>query len=162
MSITFSDGTAAGGASASGTYCDRDDMGDVSGADNVTAWADRDNDQNATTIVNSIQAAINWAEDFINAEFRDGPYPIPFSPVPTLVKNWAASLAVWKLYRGRGLRDSESEDSIAGKMEAIYHDTRDEIDRAVTGTVRLQEALSDSRPTAPVIVTDSTSTRRGA
>ena len=131
-------------------YCDRDDIGNVVGASNVTTWADRDADQETATIAAVIAEAIATADAIIDGQFLDGPYAIPFSTVPQLVKNWAAKLSAIELYRGRGQHDTG--DDPAGKLGVMEVDVRADMSMYSSGSLRLNLERDHSGPTEPQAV----------
>lgn len=88
-----------------GAYCARSDVEGIFGTDNVTKWADVDEDENAATITARITTAIGVATNDVDVRLRGGPYTIPFSEVDLLVRDVTARLAgVW-LYESRGIED---------------------------------------------------------
>lgn len=94
-------------------YCTKDDVIDVYGAVNVSAWADIDNDKNSAKIDARIDRAIQWACDEIDSFLLNSIYQTPVSSaddtVPADIRNLAATLAgVW-LYESRGVVDFSPE-----------------------------------------------------
>ena len=129
-------------------YCTRADIEGIVGEANVRTWADRDNDGNAEIIDDAITEAITTADARIDGEFYNGPYAVPFSPVPQLVKDWSRKLAAVELYRGRGFRD-EGDDP-AGKLGVLEQDVKNELFMYVNGALRFSNAQEKVQPTVPV------------
>lgn len=131
-------------------YTDRDGLGLIAGATNITKYADRDNDANSSTITETITDAIAWADAMIDGMFRGGPYVVPFTTVPAQVEDWSRRLAVFKLYQARGTQDEA--DDLAGQFRAGYDDAMKEMRMYASGSLRFDLALSHEGPTAPVAV----------
>ena len=89
------------------------------------------------------------ADAQINGLFTGGPYPLDFSPVPTLVEDWSAKLAGVELYRRRGLSDT---DETGDKLTDLEKQVNSDMSWYVSGSRRLQTELSHSSATAPVVV----------
>lgn len=83
------------------------------GSGNVTAWADINQDANATTIANRKAEAIAVADDEIDDVLRTTPLSgsLPLSTVPTTIKDLSRKLAGLWLYESRGSYDVTSEGS---------------------------------------------------
>lgn len=128
-------------------YCDRDDIGNAVGAANVTTWADRDANGDAETIDDVVDEAIATADAIIDGMFTDGPYEVPFSSTPQLVKVWSAKLAAVELYRGRGLQDEG--DAAGGKLDVLETDVRRQMSLYASGSLRLPLSQEDQQPTTP-------------
>lgn len=90
-------------------YCTRANIEAWFGKANVARWADLDNYGVTSDISARITAAITYADALIDARLLGGPYDIPFTSPPELIKQTSARLAgVW-LYEGRGVQDVNSE-----------------------------------------------------
>lgn len=135
-----------------GTYINRSNVEAIFGTDNVATWSNLDNDD-AQTNEARVDAAIAYAEGFIDDRFRSGKYAVPLVGNSTnalqTIKNVAAQLAGWWLYRSRGLRDGETEDD---KMTTHEVDANKVIDGFLSGRMKLNAALTKTQPTAPVVV----------
>ena len=119
-------------------YCERADVENVFGVDNVAEWADLDNDANATTIENQITWAIAAAGDEIDDYMRGTRYRLPLQVLagttPTSVRDSAATIAGLKLYDRRGIEDDEGGGGLYGKMRARVYESLSDIR---TGTRKL-------------------------
>lgn len=103
-------------------YSTRSDIEDVFGVDNVSTWADLDNDENATKITNRIARAIEVADEKVNAALRGGAIAVPVAASSVTITNIAAILAgVW-LYDARGVVDY---DPVTGKAQHRLQFQRD-------------------------------------
>ena len=92
-------------------YCTRQDVELVFGTKNVIAWADLDNEADATFIEDRITTIIALAHELTNDALREGAYTIPIvAPVPTSLTYNVAGLAGVLLYESRGAVDAESDD----------------------------------------------------
>ena len=99
-------------------YSTRSDIEDVFGVDEVSKWADLDNDANATKITNRIARAIEVADEKVDAALRGGAIAVPVPGSSVLITNIAAILAgVW-LYDARGVVDFDPE---TGKAQHRLH-----------------------------------------
>ena len=131
-------------------YCTRSDIEAVAGRKNIDAWADVSRSDDEATIITNIDEAIAWSDAQIDAMFRNGPYTIPFSPVPTRVKWWSAKLSAVRLYGARGLQD-DGRDEWAGRLTRSHDRVMQEVRIVSSGSERLLTgALSHTGPTAPV------------
>ena len=130
----------------------RADIEALFGVDNVAQWSNLDNDD-AQAKDSRITSAINYATAWVNDRFRDSRYAVPLSgnsaTALDTIKNVASQLAGWWLYRTRGLRDAEE---ITDKMRTHMVEANKTIDAYLRGSMKLNAALNDSTPTAPVVV----------
>lgn len=132
------------------SYSVQADVNSLFGEENVNRWGAVNTADDASDIATNVTNAITWADAAINGLFTDGPYPTPFSPVPTLVGHWSATLAGVYLYRKRGLQDEG--DDVAGKLTALEKDVKREMGWYVSGSRRLQTVTSHDNGTAPYVV----------
>ena len=140
--------------SAKGIYITKDDMTRTFGRVNISEWSNLDNLQ-ASEAEDTIQAAIDFAEAEINDRFRPTRYLVPLVGLGgTLqqVKQWAVRLAALQLYMNRGFDDTVNADEESARMAAIGKIVRKEMDNYVAGQMRLNAALVDTMPTAPVVI----------
>jgi len=128
-------------------YCTRTTIGEIIGADNVTIYADRDNDGNAATITATIDAAIAWADAVIDGAFRDGPYAVPFAAAPALVSDWSARLASYRLYVARGLR---MDEPVGSHLASLRDSALREMRLYASGSLRLETDVEHDGPTGAV------------
>ncbi len=84
-------------------YCTRADIEARYRKANVTAWADLDNTRDASAISTAISNAIAEADAEIDLRLRDGPYTLPFSPVPEHINRLATMLSGVILHDARGI-----------------------------------------------------------
>lgn len=136
-------------------YSTQSDIAAIYGATNVALWSSLDNDSVTDGVPDAdtarIAAAIEYADAVIDDRFRGRRHEVPFSPVPTVVKNWSATIAgVW-LYRSRGMQTGEdtAETNRYAGMEA---NALKEMDLYIGGARKFTLPQSDRRPTVPVVV----------
>lgn len=136
-----------------GTYISKSNVEALFGPSNVAKWSNLDNDD-AQTNEARVDDAIAFSEAFIDDRFRDGKYAVPLVGNSTnalqTIKNVAAQLAGWWLYRARGLRDDEETTD---KMATHEADANLIIDGYLSGRMKLDAILTKTQPTAPVVVT---------
>ncbi|MBI5724604.1 MAG: DUF1320 family protein [Planctomycetes bacterium] len=132
------------------SYITQTDIENVFGSNNVISWSNLDND---TTTANTtrIAEAITYAEGLIDDKFRGGPYALPFSPVPAVVKDWAAKLAGLWLYDARGHRGKTEEDAI-DKYAAMKGEIENQMAEYAGGARKFSAARAASMPNSPVVV----------
>ncbi len=93
------------------TYCTRSNVEDIYGVTNVTAWANINADNNATTIANRITRAILVSSETIDDVMRVSAfaYAIPLvdkdGDTPTTIEELAATLSGIWLYENLGTKD---------------------------------------------------------
>lgn len=134
-----------------GTYISKSNVEALFG-DNVAKWSNLNNDD-AQANETRIDDAIDYAEGLIEDRFRDSKYAVPLVGNSTnalrTIKNVAAQLAGWWLYRARGLRDDEETTD---KMQAHHDDAQETIDGFLSGRLKLDAVRTKIQPTAPVVV----------
>ncbi len=97
-------------------YSVRSNVESVYGVDNVSKWADLDNDENAGSITARITRAIVVADDMIDNVLRVAHYTIPIAnaagttPV-TIVELSAVMAGLW-LYEARGSQDFDPNTGV--------------------------------------------------
>ncbi len=80
------------------TYCTLTDIRGMAPESDLVELTD---DSDAGVIDQAkIDAAIGYADELINGYLR-GKYDLPMSPVPPLLKNLAADIALYRLYKNR-------------------------------------------------------------
>ena len=135
-----------------GTYISKSNVDELFHPDNVAIWSNLGNDD-AQASQARIDDAIAFAEGLIDDRFRGGKYAVPLVGNSTnalrTIKNVAAQLAGWWLYRARGLRDDETE---ADKMATHQQEANESIDGYLSGRMKLDAGLTKTQPTAPVVV----------
>lgn len=103
-------------------YIVKADIENIFGVENVAKWADLDGDSVQSKIDARVEESITAAEDDCNSSLDGGPYTIPFSSAPTLIKTICAKLAgVW-LYDVRGTDDVDGDGNPINKTRVHYKD----------------------------------------
>lgn len=133
-------------------YASQTNMENLYGEDNILTWSNIDN-TGTTANTTRINAGLAYADKYIDDRFRNSKWHVPFSPAPELVKQWAATLASYWIYKSRGLRD-------ATEMTNKLRDDLDKVDTEIAEYLAgirdfdyQQISLSESpMPTAPQIV----------
>ena len=136
---------------ASGDYIDEDDLYSRWGKDNIDEWASLDN-QSSPTAEERRQAAIDWAEQYVEDRFRNGPYEVPFSfngNGGKPVHEWMRTLAGIWLYRTHGWSRGEGEKLT--EMNDVAERTDEEMNSYLAGTRALDAAASFTGPSVPHI-----------
>ena len=116
-------------------YSTLSDLQLVYGSNNVSKWADANNNASAGEITARVAWAIAKADSYIDDKLRRKWHELPFSPVPTTIKELSAQLAGVILYRSpRGLVDGDDSN-------AVMQDFRDECEtmlvNILAGVVKL-------------------------
>lgn len=114
-------------------YCVRADVEDIYGADNVSEWANLDNDGNATNITNRIAARITDASQEVDEYLNGTHYHIPLATfagiTPRSIKRITAMLVGVMLYEcGRGvedMRDGEPVHQLMWARQSVYQQLAD-------------------------------------
>lgn len=89
-------------------YAEQSDVENIYGTTNVAKWADMENTRDEDYIAGRITWAIGLASAHIDSMLLGGPYTVPFSVVPALIKDGCARLAGVYLYDGRGIVDVDA------------------------------------------------------
>lgn len=141
-------------------YCVRADIETLFGVNNVTSWADLDNDQVAATITARITAAITTADDFIDSYLRDGPYDLPLAndadTVPILIRDVSARLAGANLYSARGVLDYNEQGEPEDRLQWHREQAMDNLQRIKKRTLNLDVAAKAVQRTVPTVVKAAT------
>jgi len=123
------------------SYCDRDDIGDIFGVENVTHYADSDNDGDTTKITNRVNRAISAAEEEVNSFMRGTHYRIPLvtadSATPATISNLTAHLAGLGLYEAHGVVDVDSQGKPVHRLYFLRQWTDTVIKGLLAGTRQL-------------------------
>lgn len=131
------------------SYCDRPNVEDIFGIDNVIKWADLDNNR----VAESIQARVDWAcaraTVDIDAQFRGSRYKVPFvAPYDSSVVHLTAIRAGLLLHDNRGVTANESASSDPfAMMRKEFTDTIKKVKRGV-----LRFDLVDNATLAPQVL----------
>ena len=132
-----------------GNYIKQSDIENVFGQDNIAIWSNLTGGVSVDST--RITAAINYAEGLIDDTFRGGRYTIPFSPVPTMIKDWSSKLAGIWLFMCRPLfkKDKESSEGLVDMREM----TLDEMDAYTSGRREFDTGKSTAKDVSgPAIV----------
>ena len=102
--------------------CQRSDVEDIFGVDNVAKWADKDKDQIAAKIAARIAKAITAATANFYDQLRGGVYKIPFTtPDRTSIDLCARLVGVW-LYESSGIEDWDPDTGTPGHILTWHRD----------------------------------------
>jgi len=105
--IVFNDGQS--NTSPCEAYATREDIEMIFGAENVSKWADLDNDQNALKIEARVSWALCLAKERLDDKLRGSLYTIPFAdPAPRTIIDVNARMAGVLLYESRGIIDMDA------------------------------------------------------
>ena len=134
-------------------YCTRQDIEDIFGADNVSKWADIQNNGNGDHIAGRIGQAILWTTAEVNDRLREGPVELPIVTVPRTIVDLAAHFAgVW-LYESRGVEDFDP-DTGAAQHKLQFH--RKHVEKTLSeiraGKRRLSITASGKGMHVPMVV----------
>ena len=144
-------------------YCVRADVEVIYGKDNVNKWGDINNTGELDEVTSRVSWAIDNADVYIDGKLKGGPYKLPFTSTPALIKDLSARLAGHFLFQTRILDDEvPSEVSIAEQHKRYVDQVLREIvsgvmkllDSGVTIAVEIPEAV-------PVAETETTTTTTG-
>lgn len=143
-------------------YCVRTDIETLFGVNNVTSWADLDNDANATKITARITAAIVTADDFIDSYLRNGPYALPLAndadTVPVLVRDISVRLAGANLYSARGVTDYNADGDPEDRMQHHRDLAESRLQLIKNRTLNLDVAAKAVQRTVPTVIKEATTT----
>ena len=138
-------------ADPAGTYINKDDLEAEFGESNIIVWSNKEN-TTGTANNTAVQAAIDYAERYVEDRFRGSKYAVPFVPKSgalTTVIHWCIRLAGWKLYAARGLRDKDDEGN---QLDGIKEDVNAEINSTLAGMRKLDVELYTATPSGPVVM----------
>jgi hypothetical protein len=123
-------------------YCVQSDLELVWGSNNISKWADANNNANAGEISARIAWAIEAADADINDRLRRTWHDLPFSTIPFRIKNLSARLAGIKLYKSpRGLTDGdETNEVMNNEMESCEN----ELCNIIAGILKLDVEVTSS------------------
>jgi len=139
------------------SYATQKDAEDRWGRENIATWGNLDGDT-AAARKDRVDAAIRYADGYINDRFRGGRYTVPFAALDTtaldVVRTWATALVAWWL---RGSRPEGGEaDPLAEAISNAKEAADDEMGAYLSGQRSLNAqpvtAGSGGRATAPVVV----------
>ncbi len=132
-------------------YSVRSDVEAQFGVDNVSKWADINNNESAGEITARITFAITEADDMIDSRLRNGPYVIPWAIAPQGIVSLSAMYAgVW-LYSARGITDYDSDGKVADQLQ-FHRDMFDTKIRDILAGRYLPEAYPTSVKPYPEVL----------
>lgn len=138
-----------------GYYISANDVYNKFGEDNIAIWSNLDNDTEATVDTTRLNAAIEYAEEYVQDRFRNGRYQVPFvattGTLPRCIVDWMATKAGAWLYENRGTRDGSNNADWENRIAALTRNIDADIDSVLAGTRELQLAPTWPTPTAPTI-----------
>lgn len=141
-------------------YCVRVDIETLFGVNNVTNWADLDNDADAGKITARITAAIAAADDFIDSFLRDGPYELPLADdaaaVPILVRDVATRLAGTTMYSARGVLDYDENGDPVNRLQWHRDQAETNLQRIKDRTLNLDIVAKAIQRSTPTVVKETT------
>lgn len=131
-------------------YAVRADVEMEFGITNVKKWADNENLADDAYIAARVTAKLTEAEAYINSRLLDGPYPIPFTPVPDLIKAYTAKYAGFLLYTSRGVRDGNPDNN---ELIYVQKEVNEFIAQVKRGLIRFPVSEQpDTRTYYPAVV----------
>lgn len=137
-----------------GAYITAANLFTTFGERNVRTYADLDGDEDLSKIDANIDAAITFAEAYVEDRLRDAQYEIPFassgesSGAFESLKYAIAEIAGCKLYIARGFRDNEVQEN---RMTGHREEAEKFLDRVASGQIRLALVRTE-KPNSPSIV----------
>ena len=133
-----------------GRYIKSTDLENFFGFRNIITYSRLDGTE-TTRDGNRVQAAIDYAEDYVDDRLRNGPYVIPLPQAPSALKTIIDIVVriagVW-LYQSRGVRDDDEND----KMQAHRDRAEEMLNMILSGQMKLDAPRTGTQPTAMVIV----------
>lgn len=143
-------------------YSVRTDVETLFGANNVTKWADLDNDGDGPTITARITAAIVKADDFIDSFMRDGPYDLPLeddaTATPVMITDISARIAGTVLFSARGVIDTDAEGDPVDRMQWHREHATELLQLLKDRVLNLDVAAKLIPRTVPTVVKETTTT----
>jgi len=135
------------------TYIVRADIEAVYGRDNVSKWADLNNNNDAGEITARVDRAIAVAGDELDSRLRRSQYRVPLEGVtgtlPYVVKDMVATLAgVW-LYESRGVVDAEDGSH---RLQYGREKVGDQISDILANRLWI-DCVEDGGATCPTVIT---------
>lgn len=98
-------------------YSARADIDFIFGTDNVTAWATRDDSDDAADILARVNRAIEESDEEIDDVMRTMAYQVPVvtaaGATPVTIRGLSARLAGVRLYEAYGVQDYSVESGVA-------------------------------------------------
>lgn len=128
--IQFEQTIAGGTGNATSPYFTYTDFVNEFGLNNIVLWSNKDSYSKMNPVPNwvALQSAFDYASDEITDAFRMTQYvtPLDFTPndgtIPPMVKNWAMTIAGWKLYRSRGFEEKNKVESRFDRQRREVYD----------------------------------------
>lgn len=133
------------GESLTDTYSTRADIEDLYGVDNVSAWADLNNNGDETEIENRIARARTYAYEWINSKLRAAGLTAPstvdaFDDFGLLNDIEAERAGAW-LYLSRGKMDATNDGD--GQMQWHWDHAESELDRIIASAAAATDAADE-------------------
>ena len=126
------------------------DLEAMFGTTNVAVWSNLDN-ETATANTTRINAAINYAESFVNNRFRSSRYAVPLAPSGPQdyeVVHWCCVIAARWLYdarRASGLNEGTNTSDLDESMRRVMSS----MDSVVDGSRAINYAYKTSGGAVP-------------
>ena len=123
-----------------GRYASSGCMYNKFGQDNILAWARFSDSEDEATITSHINAAICYADNFVDDVLRGSPYIVPFYPdVPSTIRDIACALAGIQLYEARGIEDFD--DASVTRLSGLKREKLLELSFIKSGRTQLPEMI---------------------
>lgn len=103
----------------------------------INKWAQVNGSDDQTATLLAITNAINMADAFVDTYLYGGPYTVPFTDVPLIIKECANILAGCLLYEAQGVVDFDPETEPTNRFSGMKRQAITELGRIKTARVRL-------------------------
>lgn len=127
-------------------YAVRLDIENIFGVFNVSKWADIDGQTHPVAIIARITEALTLITEEIDDILRGGPYTIPFTVVPSMIKRICATLAGIWLYEARGVTDTDANGQPLHKYVSMKQDAYSKLQAIRCGAIVLDGLPDDAIP----------------
>lgn len=130
-------------------YITETDLINKFGNTNIQEWSDMDNEDNATTIADRIDAAIEYAESYVEARLKGSRYAVPLTGSNAMLNDIIAGMAGWWLYQSRGLRTLEENT----KFDFMVRQNEKLLNSLAAGSRNIDSPMAATiSPTGPVVI----------
>lgn len=120
------------------------------GTSNLQRWASVDGSENQQAQIDAITAAMDAADNYIDSLLLGGPYIVPFTSVPYVIKEVANVLAGVLLYDSQAISDTQSSSDLGAEAVGRFKTQRQmamrTLGRIKVGDIMLMDA--DNAPLA--------------